>query len=84
MVAWDKICHPKKYGGLDLRKTGAVNTAFILAWKFLTQSNNYWVQQMCAKYGPPTSFFQYKKKQVDSWVWKCMLRTRECVKRGIR
>lgn len=86
MVAWDKICCSKKYGGLGLRKTGVVNTAFMakLAWKFLTQSNNYWVQQMRAKYGRPTSFFQYKKKQANSWVWKCMLRTREFVKRSIQ
>ena len=81
MVAWDKICRPKKLGGLGLRKTSAVNTAFVakLLWKFLTQSNNYWVQQMHAKHCSPNSFFQYKKKQTDSWAWRCMLRAREFV-----
>jgi len=46
IVSWDKICHLKKYGGLGLRKIGAVNAAFMAkrAWKFLTQSNNYWVR----------------------------------------
>ena len=35
MVAWDKICRPKKSGGLGLRKMEAVNSAFIskLTWK---------------------------------------------------
>ena len=86
MVAWDKICRPKKLGGLGLRKTSAVNTAFVakLSWKFLTQEKNYWVQQMRAKYCPPGEFFQYKKKQTDSWAWKCMLRARDFVKRGVR
>ena len=42
------------------------------------------VRQIRAKYGPPNNFFRYKKKQADSWAWKCMLRTREFVKRGIR
>ena len=86
MVAWDKICWPKLLGGLSLRKTSAVNTAFVakLSWKFLTQSKNYWVQQMRAKYCSPNNFFQYKKKQADSWAWKCMLRTRDFVKQGIR
>ena len=62
MVAWDKIYWPKLLGGFGLRKTSAVNTAFVakLSWKFLTQSDNYWVQQMRAKYCSPNNFFQYK------------------------
>ena len=39
---------------------------------------------MRAKYCLPDDFFQYKKKQTDSWAWKCMLRTREFVKQGMR
>jgi len=52
LVAWDKVCKPKKFGGLGLRKTGVVNTAFLakLSWKFLTQPDNLWVKQMRAKY----------------------------------
>ena len=36
LVAWDKVCRPKKLGGLGLRKFAAVNTAFTakLIWKF--------------------------------------------------
>ena len=46
LVAWDKICRPKILGGLGLRKSAAVNTAFLakLVWKFLTQPENFWVQ----------------------------------------
>ena len=29
LVAWDKICRPKKLGGLGLRKAAAMNTAFL-------------------------------------------------------
>ena len=38
LVAWDKVCRPKQLGGLGLRKTSAVNTAFLakLGWKILT------------------------------------------------
>ena len=29
MVPWDKTCHPKKLGGLGLRKMEAINNAFL-------------------------------------------------------
>ena len=46
LVAWDKVCKPKKVSGLGLWKTGAVNTAFLakLCWKLLTQPDNFWVK----------------------------------------
>ena len=86
MIAWDKICSPKKYGGLGLRKTAAVNLAFLakLAWKFLTTPENFWVQMIIAKYGNPDRFFNCKPRQSDSWVWKCILRLRPFIKQGLR
>ena len=68
LVAWDKIYQPKKYGGLGLRKTSAVNTAFIakLSWKFISHPDNFWVKQMRAKYGSSEDFFSYKQKQANS------------------
>ena len=86
LIAWDKICRPKMLGGLGLRKSAAVNTAFLakLAWKFLTQPDNLWVQQMRAKYGAPDSFFVTRPRAKDSWVWKCLLRIRPFFQQGIR
>ena len=39
LIAWDKICRPKKFGGLGIGKTAAVNIAFQakLVWKILTK-----------------------------------------------
>ena len=39
---------------------------------------------MRAKYGSPDHFFEYRSKQSDSWVWKCLLRLRLFIKQGIR
>ena len=82
LVAWDKVCRPKQLGGLGLRKTAAVNTAFLakLGWKILTQPENFWVQHIRAKYGPPEHFFTLRSKRTDSWVWKCLLRIRPLLK----
>jgi len=35
MISWDKICQPKKVGGLGLRKMGVINRTFLskLTWK---------------------------------------------------
>ena len=86
LVAWDKICRPKKLGGLVLRKSASVNTAFLakLAWKVLTQPENLWVQQIRAKYGAPEQFFTARPKPTDSWAWKCLLRLRPFIQSGIR
>lgn len=38
-VSWDKICNPKKHGGLGLRKMRDVNQAFMMRvnWRFCAQ-----------------------------------------------
>ena len=86
LIAWDKVCRPKKLGGLGLRKTAAVNLAFIakLAWKFLTNPENFWVQVISARYGDPAGFFYCKARQSDSYVWKTILRIRPFLKKGLR
>ena len=49
-----------------------------------TQPENFWVQQMRAKYGTPDQYFTSRAKQLDSWVWKCLLRLRPFITHGIR
>lgn len=43
-IAWDKIYTPKRERGLEIKKTGDINTAF------LTQPDDIWVQLIKAKY----------------------------------
>ena len=76
LVAWNKACHPKRYEGLGLRKGRVVNTSFMtkLSWKFISQLDNFLVQQMLAECGSPDAFFLYKVRQSDSWILKCLLR----------
>jgi len=58
MISWDKVCRPKKAGGLGLRKMEAMNSAFIskLTCK-LFNNQGLWVEQMQAKYQLDEHFF---------------------------
>jgi len=69
MVSWDKICRPKKSGGLGLRKMEAINSTFLskLTWK-LFHDHSLWAEQMCAKYPVNENFFGVDPKQSDSWA----------------
>ena len=69
MISWDKICRPKKFGGLNLRKMEAVNSAFLskLTWK-LFHDKSLWVEQMKVKYSLAEDFFMINSRSSDSWV----------------
>ena len=65
MVSWDKVCRPKKAGGLGLRKMGVVNSAFLskLTWK-LFHGQSLWVEQMQGKYPIDENVFFRKTKKI--------------------
>ena len=86
LIAWDKVCTPKSKGGLGLRKSEAVNTAFQckLAWRILMDGPSLWVQVMHAKYLRKESFFEYSRKSTDSLVWRNMIWCIPLLQQGIR
>ena len=86
MISWEKICRPKKFGGLGFRKTTAINLAFQckLAWKILQEKENLWVAIMTAKYLKHSNFLIVTPKPSDSPVWKSVLRSRSLLKKGLR
>ena len=77
MVSWDKVCRPKKAGGLGLRKMEVVNSAFLkkLTYK-LFYGESLWVEQMQGKYPIDENFFSLEPKKSYSWAWKCILKNR--------
>lgn len=86
MISWDRICQPKSMGGLGLRKTPAVNTAFLakLGWKIISDHSNLWVQSIHAKYLKTSSFFECSPQPKDSLIWKKILQIRPLLLKGIR
>ena len=86
MVSWDRFCLPKKMCVLGLRKTEAINKAFLckFSWKYLAEPENFWVKVMRAGYPMTSDFFSRTYKSNDSWVWKCLLQNRELFRKGLR
>ncbi|CAI0548092.1 unnamed protein product, partial [Linum tenue] len=52
LVHWEGICRPKHEGGLGLRQAHELNLAFLakLAWGFIKNPDELWVQVLQAKY----------------------------------
>ena len=54
-----------------------------LGWKMMTNQPLLWVDALRGKYlGLGTSFLTISTKPLSSWLWKCLLKNREIVKKG--
>ncbi|KAK9169574.1 hypothetical protein Syun_001714 [Stephania yunnanensis] len=62
LVAWDKVCQPRKNGGLGMRNMYDMNRSFImkLGWELITNPKALWVKLMRAKYGIPDDTIPYE------------------------
>ncbi|XP_021744423.1 uncharacterized protein LOC110710438 [Chenopodium quinoa] len=84
--AWDTSCQPKFHGGLGLRKSDAINPAFLakLGWKIMSNPNNLWVQSVTAKYLCKSQFLTYCTQPRDFWIWKKILQIHPLLISGLR
>lgn len=77
LVAWEKICKPKRLGGLGLRKMECVNKAYLAKWcwnLFMDSSDNVWVRLVKDKYFTHQKFMDYKIRNTDSPIIKDILK----------
>ena len=86
MIGWDKICQPKKFGGLGIRKAKINNVAlqFKLLWKIFTAPDNLWLKLVKQKYLKGADLFSYKLKANVSWQWHKLMSLRSSLKKGLR
>ncbi|KAK9105380.1 hypothetical protein Scep_022224 [Stephania cephalantha] len=54
LMAWEKLCHLKKHGGLGIHNMALMNKIFMmkLGRGLISNQNALWVRLMRAKYGP--------------------------------
>lgn len=85
MVSGDKVCRPKKLGGLGFRKAEATNQAFLakLGWRILSESNTLWTSLVNNKYLKKDEFLTRKTRNSDSWAWKKISKARLLLSKGI-
>ncbi|XP_020249132.1 uncharacterized protein LOC109826514 [Asparagus officinalis] len=75
LVAWEKICKEKKYGGLGIFSTATWNIAsgLKLIWYIHINKEWLWIKWIHANYLKNSTIWQVNMKSSDSWMWKQLL-----------
>ncbi|XP_062162012.1 uncharacterized mitochondrial protein AtMg00310-like [Alnus glutinosa] len=85
-VAWEKVCVPKKEGGLRFKRLNVWNQAAMLRhiWNLFAQAGSLWVAWVDQNWLKGRSFWQIPVPQSCSWSWKQILKLREVAKRFLK
>ncbi|XP_031120574.1 uncharacterized protein LOC116023707 [Ipomoea triloba] len=84
--AWDKLCIPKKYGGLGFKDLRAFNLAMLgkQAWRFLTRPQSLVARVYKARYFPKSSFVDAALGSNPSFCWRSIMAAHELVCAGVQ
>ncbi|XP_031131897.1 uncharacterized protein LOC116033284 [Ipomoea triloba] len=84
--AWDRLCVPKKHGGLGFKDLRPFNLAMLgkQAWRFLTQPTSLVARIYKARYYPKTSFIDATVGNCPSFCWRSIMASHELVCTGVR
>ncbi|KAL0455645.1 UNVERIFIED_CONTAM: putative mitochondrial protein [Sesamum latifolium] len=83
-VAWKKLCHPKKMGGIEFRNMKAFNRALLAkkGWRLLSHSDSLLSKVLKTRYYPNTSFLEASMGTRLSLTWRSILGARDVVAKG--
>ncbi|XP_075106858.1 uncharacterized protein LOC142179868 [Nicotiana tabacum] len=73
LVSWDKVCVPKKYGGLNIKNCAKWNMASVgkLIWQLTMKQVTLWIRWvhgLCMK--DSEDFWSHTPPQDSSWYWR--------------
>ncbi|XP_031116501.1 uncharacterized protein LOC116020159 [Ipomoea triloba] len=84
--AWDRLCIPKKFGGLGFKDLRVFNLAMLgkQAWRFLTMPNSLVARIYKARYYPKTSFIDAAVGNCPSFCWRSIMAAHNLICSGAR
>ncbi|XP_031120886.1 uncharacterized protein LOC116024124 [Ipomoea triloba] len=84
--AWDRLCVPKKFGGLGFKDLRAFNLAMLgkQAWRFLTMPNSLVAKVYKARYYPKSSFIDASVGNCPSFCWRSIMAAHSILCGGVR
>ncbi|KAL5555562.1 hypothetical protein UlMin_037798 [Ulmus minor] len=82
--SWDKICSPKSFGGLGLRRSYDMNHALLAKWSWdlISGKSSLCLSMLNGKYLQDTTFISVTAVPSDSLFWKAILAVKSLVLRG--
>lgn len=83
--SWDRLCIPKKEGGLGFRDLEKFNQALLRkqVWRILQQPNSLVARLLKARYYPEGHILSAVVKTKASYAWKSLLFGRDLLKQGM-
>ncbi|XP_019167296.1 PREDICTED: uncharacterized protein LOC109163029 [Ipomoea nil] len=84
--AWDKLCIPKKYGGLGFKDLRAFNVALLgkQTWRLLTNTESLVSKVYKARYYPKQSFTDAILGNNPSHCWRSIMAAKGLICSGVR
>ncbi|XP_031106290.1 uncharacterized protein LOC116010937 [Ipomoea triloba] len=84
--AWDRLCVPRKFGGLGFKDLRAFNLAMLSkqAWRFLTMPQSLVARIYKARYFPTTSFVDATIGNNPSYCWRSIMAAHTLICSGVR
>ncbi|XP_072087679.1 uncharacterized protein [Arachis hypogaea] len=73
LINWDKVCSPKKLGGLGICHSGKINYAFMtkVGWGLIEKRDFLWTRTLHSKYGCGTDIIpKVERRRNESNLWK--------------
>ncbi|XP_030497527.2 uncharacterized protein LOC115713182 [Cannabis sativa] len=71
-IAWERLCQPKKAGGIGLKKIAEWNTAAMIkyVWAIANKEDNLWIRWIHCVYMKGVDWWSYQASSQASWYWK--------------
>jgi exonuclease III len=84
LVGWDKLCKPKKRGGLGIRDPGKMNQVMgaKMWWRWLQHPQELWAQMWKQKYAPnaqSNQLIRFNEQTQGSNIWNTAWRNRPLI-----